>query len=155
MANTKPVGVGDTAPDFTLASQTGEQVKLSDFRNKQAVVVYFYPKDNTPGCTAESCAFRDSYEVFKTMGAEVIGISSDSVRSHDAFAKKYNLPFLLLSDQDGSVRNLYGVPSAMFILPGRVTYVIDSQGIVRNVFNSMMDFEAHVKEALKTLQEKV
>ncbi len=155
MANTKPVGVGDTAPDFTLASQTGEKVKLSDFRNKQAVVVYFYPKDNTPGCTAESCAFRDSYEVFKTMGAEVIGISSDSVRSHDAFAKKHNLPFLLLSDKDGAVRNLYGVPSAMFILPGRVTYVIDSQGIVRNVFNSMMDFEAHVKEALKTLQEKV
>ena len=86
------------------------------------------------------------------MGAEVIGISSDSIRSHDSFAKKYNLPFLLLSDVDNSIRNLYGVPSTMFILPGRVTYVIDKQGIVRNVFNSMMDFEAHVKEAVKTLQ---
>ncbi len=152
MANSKPIKVGDVAPDFTLSSQTGEQVTLSDYRGKQAVVVYFYPKDNTPGCTAESCAFRDSYEVFKTMGAEVIGISSDSIRSHDSFAKKYNLPFLLLSDSDSSIRNLYGVPSTMFILPGRVTYVIDKQGIVRNVFNSMMDFEAHVKEAVKTLQ---
>jgi thioredoxin-dependent peroxiredoxin len=152
MANSKPIKVGDVAPDFTLSSQSGEKVTLSDYRGKQAVVVYFYPKDNTPGCTAESCAFRDSYEVFKTMGAEVIGISSDSIRSHDSFAKKYNLPFLLLSDVDNSIRNLYGVPSTMFILPGRVTYVIDKQGIVRNVFNSMMDFEAHVKEAVKTLQ---
>jgi len=152
MANSKPIKEGDVAPDFTLSSQTGEKVTLSDYRGKQAVVVYFYPKDNTPGCTAESCAFRDSYEVFKTMGAEVIGISSDSIRSHDSFAKKYNLPFLLLSDVDNSIRNLYGVPSTMFILPGRVTYVIDKQGIVRNVFNSMMDFEAHVKEAVKTLQ---
>jgi len=152
MANSKPIKVGDVAPDFTLSSQSGEKVTLSDYRGKQAVVVYFYPKDNTPGCTAESCAFRDSYEVFKTMGAEVIGISSDSIRSHDSFAKKYNLPFLLLSDVDSSIRNLYGVPSTMFILPGRVTYIIDKQGIVRNVFNSMMDFEAHVKEAVKTLQ---
>jgi len=152
MANSKAIKVGDVAPDFTLSSQSGEKVTLSDYRGKQAVVVYFYPKDNTPGCTAESCAFRDSYEVFKTMGAEVIGISSDSIRSHDSFAKKYNLPFLLLSDVDNSIRNLYGVPSTMFILPGRVTYVIDKQGIVRNVFNSMMDFEAHVKEAVKTLQ---
>jgi len=152
MANSTNVAVGDKAPNFTLTSQDGNSVSLSDFLDKQSVVVYFYPKDDTPGCTAESCAFRDSYEVFKDIGAEVIGISGDSVESHRQFAAKYKLPFLLLSDSGDQVRKLYGVPATLFIMPGRVTYIIDKQGIVKHIFNSMLDFKAHVQESLKTLQ---
>ena len=151
MANA-PIKIGDRVPDFPLASQSGTTVKLSDFLGKKSVVLYFYPKDDTPGCTAESCAFRDSYEVFSEAGAEVIGISSDSVDSHVRFAAKYNLPFTLLSDQNNQVRKLFGVPATMFILPGRVTYVIDKEGIVRHIFDSMLDFKAHVDEALKTVK---
>jgi peroxiredoxin Q/BCP len=144
--------VGDRAPDFTLPSATGENVSLSDFLGKKAVVIYFYPKDDTPGCTAESCAFRDSYDVFQEAGAEVIGISSDSVTSHQQFASKYKLPFILLSDTQNQVRKLFDVPATLFILPGRVTYIIDKTGIVRHIFNSMLDFKAHVDEALKTIK---
>nr|ADN15177.1 Peroxiredoxin [Gloeothece verrucosa PCC 7822] len=144
--------VGDRAPDFTLPSQSGEKVSLSDFLGKKAVVVYFYPKDDTPGCTAESCAFRDSYEVFKQAGAEVIGISGDSPQSHQSFASKYKLPFILLSDTNNQVRKLFGVPATLFILPGRVTYVIDQEGIVKHIFDSAFDFKAHVSESLKTLE---
>lgn len=116
------------------------------------MVIYFYPKDDTPGCTIESCTFRDSYEEFKEAGAEVIGISSDSPQSHQQFASKYQLPFILLSDSQGKVRKLFDVPNVLFLLPGRVTYVIDKEGIVRHIFNSMMDFKAHVDEALKTIK---
>lgn len=144
--------VGDRIPDFTLPSATGENISIKDFLGKKAVVVYFYPKDDTPGCTAESCAFRDSYEVFKEAGAEIIGISGDSVQSHQQFASKYQLPFILLSDRGDKVRKLFDVPSTLFILPGRVTYVIDKEGIVRHIFNSMLDFKAHVEEALKTIK---
>lgn len=146
------VKIGDRAPDFALTSQSGQTVKLSDFLGKKNVVLYFYPKDDTPGCTAESCAFRDNYEVFSEVGAEVIGISGDSVDSHVRFAGKYNLPFTLLSDQNNQVRKLFGVPATMFILPGRVTYVIDKEGIVRHIFDSMLDFQAHVEESLKILK---
>ena len=148
------VKVGQRAPDFSLTSQSGETVKLSDFLEKKWVVLYFYPKDDTPGCTAESCAFRDSYEIFKDKGAEVIGISSDSTDSHNRFAGKYNLPFILLSDTDNQVRKLFGVPNTLFILPGRVTYVIDTQGVVRHIFDSQLNFAAHVEEALKTIEKK-
>lgn len=147
-----PVKVGETAPDFTLPSQTGSPVSLKDFRGKKSVVVYFYPKDDTPGCTAEACAFRDSYEVFSDAGAEVIGISEDSQQSHQQFAAKHNLPFTLLSDSGNKVRQLYGVPATLWVLPGRVTYVIDQEGVVQHIFDSMLNFKAHVEEALKTLQ---
>ena len=147
-----PVKDGETAPDFTLPSQTGSPVSLKDFRGKKSVVVYFYPKDDTPGCTAEACAFRDSYEVFSDAGAEVIGISEDSQQSHQQFAAKHNLPFTLLSDAGNKVRQLYGVPATLWVLPGRVTYVIDQQGVVQHIFDSMLNFKAHVEEALKTLQ---
>lgn len=146
------IKVGDKAPDFTLTSATGEKVSLKDFYGKKSVVLYFYPKDDTPGCTAESCAFRDSYEVFKEIGAEVIGVSGDSPESHRQFARKYNLPFILLSDTDNKLRQLYGVPATLFILPGRVTYVIDKEGVVRHIFDSMMNFKGHVEAALKTLK---
>lgn len=146
------VQVGDVAPDFMLPSQTGDLVSLSDFRGKKAVVLYFYPKDDTPGCTKEACAFRDRYEVFKEAGAEVIGVSGDSSQSHQQFATKYNLPFILLSDNGNELRKRYGVPSTLWVLPGRVTYVIDSEGIIRHIFDSMLEFDRHVEEALKTLQ---
>lgn len=146
------VKVGDTAPDFTLPSQNGTQVSLSEFRGKKNIVVYFYPKDDTPGCTKEACAFRDRYQVFTDAGAEVIGISGDSEQSHKQFASKYNLPFTLLSDSSNKVRQLYGVPATLWVLPGRVTYVIDKQGIIRHIFDSMLNFDAHVEEALKTLK---
>ncbi|OAB58785.1 alkyl hydroperoxide reductase [Phormidium willei BDU 130791] len=146
------INVGDRAPNFTLKNQNGESVSLSDFKGHKAVVLYFYPKDDTPGCTAESCAFRDSYTTFSDAGAEVIGISGDSVSSHQQFAQKHNLPFTLLSDQGNQVRKLYGVPATLFILPGRVTYVIDKEGVIRHIFNSQLDFQGHINESLKVLQ---
>lgn len=148
----KPVQVGDQAPDFTLPSQNGQQISLHDFIGKAAIVVYFYPKDETAGCTAEACAFRDSYEVFKEAGAEVIGISSDTAESHRQFAARHRLPFLLLSDRNGAVRKLYGVPATFGLLPGRVTYVIDKEGIVRHVFSSQFTPQKHITEALHTIQ---
>ncbi len=144
--------VGSKAPEFTLPDQHGNAVSLADFRGKKSVVVYFYPKDDTPGCTRESCSFRDQYQAFTDAGAEVIGISSDSERSHRAFADKYQLPFLLLSDRDGHVRQAYGVPAALGMLPGRVTYVVDKSGVIRHAFNSMMQVEKHVQEALAALK---
>ncbi len=146
------VDVGSLAPDFTLPNQDGQPVSLKDFKDQKAVVLYFYPKDNTPGCTTEACAFRDSYEVFKESGAEVIGVSSDSADSHQGFASKHSLPFVLLSDQGGQVRKLYGVPSTLGLLPGRVTYVIDKTGVVKHVFNSQFGATKHVEEALKILK---
>jgi thioredoxin-dependent peroxiredoxin len=145
------IKVGDTAPDFTLTDQTGASVSLSSFRGKP-VVLYFYPKDDTPGCTAESCAFRDQYEVFKSAGAEVIGVSSDSNESHQRFAAKYRLPFKLLSDKGDNVRSLYGAKAMFGLFPGRITYVIDGSGKVQHVFDSMLNFKGHVEEALKTIQ---
>jgi len=147
------VQAGDKAPDFTLPSQTGEQVRLSDRLGEHSVVLYFYPRDETRGCTAEACAFRDSYEVFADAGAEVIGVSSDSVDKHAGFADHHDLPFTLLSDQGGAVRKSYGVPAALGVLPGRVTYVIDRAGTVRHVFNSMINIGRHVDDALTVVKK--
>jgi len=147
-----PVKVGDTAPDFTLPSQMGDNVKLSEYFGKKNVVLYFYPKDETPGCIKEACTFRDNYEELAALGAEVLGISGQSVQSHIAFASHYGLPFILLADVDNKVRELYGVPSTMGFLPGRVTYIIDKQGVVRHVFVSQTQAQRHVEEAKKTLK---
>jgi peroxiredoxin Q/BCP len=147
------VKVGDTAPDFTLPNQSNEMVNLKDFIGKKIVVLYFYPKDFTTGCTAEACAFRDSYEVFKEAGAEVIGVSSQSVDSHKRFAATNMLPFVLLSDEEGKVRKLYGATSAFGLMPGRVTYIIDKKGIVRHVFSSQLNPKKHIEEALQVIQE--
>jgi thioredoxin-dependent peroxiredoxin len=146
------VTVGSVAPDFTLPSQSGELVSLGDFLGKKPVVLFFYPKDNTLGCTKEVCAFRDSFEELSNLDAGVIGISSDSVDSHKDFAGKHNLPFTLLSDQGGKVRRLYEVPNTFGLFPGRVTYVIDGEGVVRNVFSSQIQVEKHIEEALRTLE---
>ena len=146
------VDVGAVAPDFTLPSQSGERVSLKDFIGKKPVVLFFYPRDDTPGCTKEVCAFRDSFEGFRRFDAEVIGISSDSVESHKRFAAKHNLPFTLLSDEGGKVRRLYGVPNTFSLFPGRVTYVIDEEGVVRHVFSSQIEAARHVEEALEALK---
>ena len=147
------IGVGDKAPDFTLPSQSGEQVRLQDRIGQGVVVLYFYPKDETSGCTREACAFRDSHEVFTDAGAEVIGVSSDSVDKHAAFATHHKLPFTLLSDEGGKVRKAYGVPAALGFIPGRVTYVIDRDGTVRHVFNSMTNINGHVNDALEVVRQ--
>lgn len=149
---TERIKVGDRAPDFTIKNQRGEPVSLKDYLGKKAVVLYFYPKDNSPGCTKEACKFRDSYEGFKDAGAEVIGVSSQSEESHSIFSTSFNLPFSLLSDEDGRVRSLFGVPSSLGLIPGRVTYVIDKEGIVRHIFSSQLDPERHVEEALQILK---
>ena len=148
----KRIGVGDRAPDFALPNTSGENVRLSDFAGKRNVVLFFYPKDETAGCVAEVCAFRDSYEVFNEAGAEVIGVSSDSVESHQRFAAHHRLPFTLLSDRGGALRKRYGVPATMGVIPGRVTYVIDKQGTVRHVFSSQSNIGKHISDALETLR---
>lgn len=145
--------VGDRAPAFRLPSQAGEIVDSADFLQKRTLVVYFYPKDETTICTKEACGFRDAYEDFVAAGAVVIGVSSDSVDSHRRFAENRKLPFLLLSDADGSLRKAFGVPKTFGIFPGRVTYVIDRDGIVRHVFNSQFQGSKHVAEALQIVRE--
>ncbi len=143
---------GAKAPDFTLNDQHGKSIKLTDFHGQKNLVVYFYPKDDTPGCTKESCAFRDHYTAFSDAGAEVIGVSSDSEASHKAFAEKHKLPFTLLSDRGGKLRSAFGVPPTFGLLPGRVSYVIDKQGVIRHAFNSQMNPTKHVDEALAVLK---
>lgn len=140
------VTVGDVAPTFSLPNQDGKATSLADFEGR-CVVLYFYPKDETPGCTKESCAFRDAYEELQEAGAEVIGVSSDSPESHARFAANHRLPFTLLSDARGEVRAAYGVPKTLGLLPGRVTFVIDREGIVRHMFNSQLNAVQHVTEA--------
>jgi peroxiredoxin Q/BCP len=144
------LAAGAPAPDFSLEDQNGKRVSLAGLRGRN-VVVYFYPKDDTPGCTREACSFRDQYTDFTDAGAEVYGISSDSPASHRAFAAKYELPFTLLSDPDGKVREAFGVPATLGLLPGRVTYVIDKQGVIRHAFNSQLSPARHVAEALQVL----
>ena len=147
------VALGEQAPDFTLPSNFGEEVSLSDFRGKKAVVLFFYPKDGTPVCTKEACGFRDTYEDFVEAGAVVIGVSSDSLESHKSFAAKNRLPFILLSDSEGSLRKAFGVQKSLGFMPGRVTYTIDKNGVVRDIFSSPMSAEAHVKQSLETVRE--
>ncbi len=149
------IKVGDAIPEVSLQSQTGETVNLTSFNGHKCVVLYFYPKDDTPGCTKESCSFRDSYTAFQDAGAEVIGISADDVASHKAFAAKHNLPFTLLSDTGNTIRKAFGVPSTLGVLPGRVTYVIDKSGVVRHITNSQLNFQGHIDESLKVVQELV
>jgi len=144
--------VGQAAPDFTLPDQSGRPVRLSDYRGLKNVVLYFYPKDYTAGCTAEACAFRDSYEVFKTAGAEVIGVSMDTAESHQRFAADHRLPFVLLADTDGAVSKLYQVSGLFGLWRKRITFVIDKAGVIRHSFESQLNTTRHIDEALKVLQ---
>jgi len=146
--------VGSQATDFALLDQDGSEVKLFELLKKKNVVLFFYPKDFTPTCTAESCGFRDDYEAFSAAGAEVLGISSDSTKSHASFHKRNNLNYRLLSDRDGLVRKQFGVPRALAgFAPGRTTYVIDRAGIVRHVFSSFFSADDHIEESLKAVTE--
>lgn len=149
--------VGDKVPEFTAKDQNGNLFHSSKIIGKKAVVLYFYPKDDTPGCTAQACSFRDQYEDFLSLNAEVIGVSGDNEKSHQKFAEKYRLPFTLLSDSNKELRKLFGVPTNLLgLLPGRVTYVIDENGIIRMIFDHMMA-QKHLPKALdflKTLQKK-
>jgi peroxiredoxin Q/BCP len=147
--------IGDKIPNFTTKDNNGNDFYSESIIGIKPVVIYFYPKDNTPGCTAQACSFRDQYEDFKDLGAEVIGISSDSIVSHEKFIQKYKLPFILLSDSDKKIRKLFGVKANLFgLLPGRVTYVADKNGIVQLVFDSMMASN-HIPKALEIITKIV
>ena len=153
MATKNELKIGDVLPNFSAIDTNGNTFNSETIIGKQPAVIYFYPKDDTPGCTAQACSFRDQYEDFKNLGAEVIGISSDTIESHQKFAKRYKLPFLLLSDSDKKIRKLFGVPSDLFgLLPGRVTYVIDKNGIIQLVFNAMSS-KIHITKALAILKK--
>jgi peroxiredoxin Q/BCP len=152
-ASVKKVEVGDRVPEFSLPDQHGRMFSVSSVLGKKNIVIYFYPKDDSPGCTKEACSFRDQYEVFKEINAEIIGISSDDVDSHKKFTEKYRLPYTLLSDGNNEVRKLFGVPSNLLgLIPGRVTYVVNKQGMVVYIFNSQMDAEKHIEESIKALK---
>lgn len=144
--------VGAYAPEVTLRDEHGADIGISAWRGK-TLVLYFYPKDRTPGCTAQACAFRDAYEAFVAAGATIVGVSGDSAASHAVFAKKHGLQFRLLSDPDGNVRRAFDVGKTFGVLPGRVTFVIDADGTVRHAFNSAFAATKHVNEALRVALE--
>jgi thioredoxin-dependent peroxiredoxin len=151
--NMQPVQKGSKVPGFVLPDQNGKLFDIGSVLGKKNLVVYFYPKDDSPGCTKEACSFRDQYEVFREADAEIIGISSDDVESHKKFADKYHLTYTLLSDNEGKVRELFGVPSGLFgLVPGRVTYVVNKQGIVVHTFDSQLEAEKHIEESLAALK---
>lgn len=145
------VSVGDTVPAVTLKDQDGRNFSLSKLKGRN-VVLYFYPQAETPGCTKQACSFRDSYTEFKKLGAEVVGVSSDSSEALKAFKTKYNLPYTLLSDEGSAVRKEFGIPGDLFgVLPGRQTYVIDKKGIVKLIFNNQFQPEKHIGKTLEVL----
>lgn len=143
-----PLAVGDPLPQFRAPLGDGGTFDTAAHVGRRALVIFFYPKDDTPLCTQEACGFRDAYEEFRAAGAEVVGVSGDAPASHAAFARRHGLPFPIISDTGGTVRRLFGVPSLLGFLPGRVTYVIDREGIVRLVFNSSFSAAGHVRRAL-------
>lgn len=151
--NMNEIKIGSSIPAFTLPDQNGNLFDISSVIGKKNLVIYFYPKDDSPGCTKEACSFRDQFEVFKEADAMVIGISGQSIESHKKFAEKYRLSFILLSDEGNKVRKLFGVPSNFFgLIPGRVTFIADKKGKVVYVFNSQTQAEKHVDEALRILK---
>ena len=152
MSQASGLSVGDAAPDFSVVSSTGQTIHLGDYRGRSEIVLFFYPKDNSPACTMEACSFRDGYEAFRDAGAEVIGISGDSDDSHQGFANRHRLTYPLVSDSDGALRKLYQVPKTLGLFPGRVTYLIDRTGVIRQIFSSQMEPWKHIDEALKTLK---
>jgi peroxiredoxin Q/BCP len=147
------ISIGSSLPLFRLPDQDGKMIDSTQLIGERPLVLYFYPKDDTPGCTAQACSFRDAYQDFLDSGAQVVGVSSDDVATHKAFAEKHRLPFTLLSDTDGKLRQEMGVPSDLLgLLPGRVTYVIDRHGIVRHIFKSQLNVKSHISEALAALE---
>jgi peroxiredoxin Q/BCP len=147
----QPLSSGDRAPQIALTDQNGVERRSDNLAGK-ALVLFFYPKDDTPGCTMEACAFRDSYADLQALGAEVWGVSGDDAGSHQRFASRHNLPYPLLVDRGNQLRRAFGVPAVLGLLPGRVTYVIDADGVIRHVFNNLLDGPAHRREALEALR---
>jgi peroxiredoxin Q/BCP len=151
----QPVKEGSYIPEFTLPDQNGRLFDIKSILGKKKLIIYFYPKDHSSGCTKEACSFRDQYEDFKDAGAEVVGISSDDIESHNKFAAKHRLNFTLLSDQNGVVRKLFGVPTNFLgLIEGRVTYVVNKKGIVIHIFNSLWQASKHIEKALEALKER-
>lgn len=146
------IQIGDKLPHFTAVKQDGTAFDSNSIQNKP-VVIYFYPKDNTPGCTTQACSFRDAYQDFQDLGAEVIGVSGDSISSHQNFQQKHKLPFVLLSDSDRKLRKLFGVPTALFgLIPGRVTYVFNVSGKAIYIFDNM-SAKNHIIKALDSIKK--
>lgn len=145
-----PLSVGERAPDFEGTDDEGNKVRLSQLLEKGNVILYFYPKDETPGCTAEACTFRDNWEDFSKLDAQIVGVSSDNQDSHRRFKEKHGLQFRLISDTDKKIRDLYDVRGR--IMPPRTTFVISRDGIIRNVFNSQLNFRGHVEESRTVLE---
>lgn len=146
------IQIGDRIPHFKATKQDGTAFDSQSIQQKP-VVIYFYPKDNTPGCTTQACGFRDAYQDFQDLGAEVIGVSADSVNSHQNFQQKHRLPFILLSDTDRKMRKLFGVPNALFgLIPGRVTYVFDAFGKCIYIFDNL-SAKNHISKALIAIQK--
>jgi len=148
----KKIEIGDQVPNFSLKDQNNKTFNIADNIGKP-MVVYFYPKDDTPGCTKQACKFRDEFEKFTDLGTLVIGVSADNIESHKKFEEKYNLPFILLADTENEVRSLFGVPKNLFLIPGRVTYVIDKRGVIQYIFNSQLGIEKHIGNSLQKLKE--
>lgn len=147
----KKIIVGDKVPNFKLPNQDGKMVEIANYIG-MPMVIYFYPKDNTPGCTKEACGFRDQYNRFSNAKVKVFGISADTTESHKKFKSKYRLPFDLLSDQNNKVRKTFGVESDLFgLIPGRVTFVIDRHGIVRHIIDNQLNINKHIEAALKAV----
>ena len=147
------IGVGSTIPSFSLKDQFGKNFDINSVKGKKNLVIYFYPKDDSPGCTKEACSFRDQFEVFSEYDALIIGISAQSVKSHLDFANKYRLNYTLLSDEGNNVRKLFDVPANLFgMLPGRVTYIVNKAGKVVFIFNSQLQAEKHIEEAIRILK---
>lgn len=144
--------VGQPAPDFSLRDHNGDTVNLSGFRGRSSVVLFFYPKDDSPGCRREACSFRDRYADFHDLDAVILGINGESAESHRDFARQRSLTYSLLTDADGTVRERYGVPAFLGLFTSRVTFVIDKDGIVRKIIRAQFDFERHVTEALETVK---
>lgn len=146
------VKTGDAAPDFSVAASDGSTVRLKDIIGKGPIVLYFYPKDNTPGCTKEACGIRDSFAEFKGLKATVFGVSFDSVESHKKFIAKYKLPFVLLADTDKKIATAYGVAGPHSLVPSRVTFIIGKDGKIARVFPKVSPAE-HATELRQALAE--
>jgi thioredoxin-dependent peroxiredoxin len=149
------LAIGDRAPEFSLLDQNGHAVTRDALLARGPLVLYFYPKDETPGCTREACAFRDAFADFTDAGASVAGVSADDPATHKRFAERHRLPFTLLSDPKGQLAKQFGVKKTLGILPGRVTFVIDRLGVVRYAFSSQIAPERHVAEAIRILKKEV
>jgi peroxiredoxin Q/BCP len=152
MASDGPGSVGRNAPNVRLRDHDGVEVDLDSFWRSGPAVVYFYPRDDTPGCTTEACTFRDQYEDFTDVGAQVVGISADTPEKHHKFRVKHRLPFTLLSDVDGDARRSFGVKSTFGLIPGRVTFVIDGEGVIRERFSSQFRAKAHISTSIEIIR---